>query len=122
MNMPASTGLYSKVMIMSGTMGHQLTDAGRDMSKNVERMLEVLGINNNEIEKIHTFKQQGIADAYLNVHIDHKGIGMPFNGPTKNVDYLGDPVYLVFSEQAKKIPMIVGSVFAEFFTFSFNFM
>ena len=86
MSMPASTGLYSKVMIMSGTMGHQHTDAGRDMSKNVERMLEVLGINNNEIEKIHTFKQQGIADAYLNAHIDHEGVGMPFNGTTKSVD------------------------------------
>ena len=116
MNMPASAGLYNKAMIMSGTMGHQLTDAGRDMSPNTKKMLEILGIKENEVEKLELLSHKEIADAYLQAYKDLGGAGMLYVGPVRNVDYLGDPLYYGFSDIAKKTPLIVGSVFSEFFT------
>lgn len=116
MNMPASAGLYKQAMIMSGTLGKHLTDDGKDMTPNVRRMLEILGLKENEVEKLEELTHTQIADAYYQAHLDLKGKGNPFIGPSKNVDYLGDPVYNGFSEQAQKTPLIVGSVFAEFFT------
>lgn len=116
MNMPDSAGLYCRAMIMSGTMGKHLSDAGQDMTQSVKRMLKILNIEEQEIEKLEEVSHRELAEAYLKAHHELGGKGLPYIGPIKNQDYLGDPVVYGFSEQAKKTPMIVGSVFAEFFT------
>ena len=116
MNMPASAGLYCRAMIMSGTMGRHLSDAGKDMTPNVRRMLKILNIPETEVNRLEDISHREIADAYLKAHQELGGKGLPYLGPIKNQDYLGDPVVYGFSKQAKQTPMIVGSVFSEFFT------
>ena len=101
---------------MSGTLGKQLSDYERDMTPNVKRMLEILGIGENEVEKLEELPHAQIADAYYQAHLDLGGAGNPYFGPMKNEDYLGDPVFNGFSEAAKKAPLIVGSVYSEFTT------
>jgi len=116
MNMPASEGLFKQGMVMSGVLGEHLTDSNQDMHSLVAKTLEILGIDEQEIEKIESVGHRELCNAYLKAHQDISGIGLPYIGPSKNDDYLGDPMYYGFSEQAKKAPMIVGSNYSEFFT------
>jgi para-nitrobenzyl esterase len=42
------------------------------------------------------------------------GGGIPYFGPVKNEDYVGDPMKVGFTKAAKKIPILIGSVISEF--------
>ena len=86
------------------------------MTPNVRRMLKILNIPETEVNRLEDISHREIADAYLKAHQELGGKGLPYLGPIKNQDYLGDPVVYGFSKQAKQTPMIVGSVFSEFFT------
>lgn len=116
MNMPASKGLFKQGMIMSGVMGEHLSDYHHDMKPLVAKTLELLGIDEHHIEILQKVEHTALCAAYLKAHHEMGGIGLPYIGPGKNEDYLGDPMHYGFSEHAKRAPLIVGSNFSEFFT------
>lgn len=116
MNMAKADGLYSKAMIMSGTLGRHMTDEGHNMLPVTKGMLEILGISESHVEELENLDHRVIADAYYEAYKKQGGQGMPWIGPSKNCDYHGDPMYTGFSDNAKKIPVIIGSVYSEFFT------
>ena len=113
MNMKASEGLYHKSMVMSGVADNLLNSKVIPSREIVARMFENLGINSvEELEKLH---HHVIADAYVQAYQDLGGKGAPFISPEKNIDYMGDPLEYGFSDYSKKIPMIIGSNFSEFY-------
>ncbi len=116
MNMPEADGLYKQAMVMSGIPGKHLTDYGRDQTAKIAKMLEILHLSKEQVAELEKMDHRMIADAFLKAHQALGGKGMPFLGPMKNEDYLGDPVFNGFSEYAKKVPMILGSVYSEFYT------
>lgn len=115
LNMPAAEGLFHKAMLMSGVMGDHISDHHADSQETIAKMLEMLQIPDDEVYKLETMNHTDLANAYQAAHNALGKKGMAYIGPTKNEDYLGDPLYEGFLEQAKSIPVIVGSVFSEFF-------
>lgn len=116
MNMPASEGLFQQGMVMSGVMGEHLSDSNRDMKPLVAKTLEILNLDAHHIEKLASIDHRTLCDAYLKAHQLMGGSGLPYIGPIKNEDYLGDPMHNGFTRQAKKAPMILGSNYSEFFS------
>ena len=62
------------------------------MTPNVRRMLKILNIPETEVNRLEDISHREIADAYLKAHQELGGKGLPYLGPIKNQDYLGDPV------------------------------
>lgn len=116
MQMPEADGLFHKAMIMSGVLGEILSDKYVDMRPVIRKTLQYLGLEESEMEKMETIPYLQLVQSYLKAYkelVSDKGI--PFFGPIKNQDYLGDPMKVGFTENAKKIPVIIGSVYSEFF-------
>ena len=116
MNMPESAGLFKAGLVMSGIMGEHLTDYNRDNRPLVRKTLQLLGINEDNIEDLNKVSQPELWKTFVEAHHQMGGSGLPYVGPSRNEDYLGDPMHYGFSEQAKKAPMVVGSNFSEFFS------
>lgn len=115
MQMPGAYGLFHKAIVMSGTLGEVMTDPQMDMRPTIRRMLEILSVKESEIDKLSHIKYNSIAFAYLKAYDEtvHKP-GLPYFGPVMNEDYIGDPMKVGFSAFAKKVPVLIGSVIAEF--------
>lgn len=121
MQMPQADGLFHKAMIMSGTLGEVLTDHTVDMKPVIRRTMANLEIAEEEIDRLQTIPYEKLVEAYLEAYgalITDRGI--PFFGPHANVDYVGDPMKVGFTEHAKTIPVIIGSVFSEFYSSSYR--
>lgn len=117
MNMPASKGLFKRGMIMSGLEGtKKFQGHNADTRPLVKATLDKLGINKENIQELIHMDGRKILDAYIATSKELGGEGIPSFGPTKNEDYLGNPIEYGFSEHAKAAPLIVGSVFSEFLT------
>ena len=114
MQMPEADGLFHKALIMSGILGEILSDKNRDTKPVISKTMENLGIK--EVDELETVPYPELVKAYLSAYrelVSEKGI--PFFGPIQNRDYYGDPMKVGFTENAKKIPVMIGSVYAEFF-------
>lgn len=118
MNMPASAGLFKAGMVMSGVVGEMLSDHNKDTRPIVAKALELLGIGKENIEDINKVGHKDLCKAYLKANQLFGNKGTPYMGPMKNEDYLGDPMYYGFLDQAKAAPLIVGSNFSEFYNLS----
>lgn len=119
MQMPEADGLFHRALIMSGVLGKILSDQDRDHKPVIHRTMEYLKVT--EVEALETVPYQELTQAYLRAYkelVSEKGI--PFFGPIRNRDYCGDPMNVGFTENAKKIPVMIGSVFAEFFRSSYK--
>ncbi len=119
MQMPEADGLFHRALIMSGVLGKILSDQDRDHKPVIQRTMDYLQVT--EVEALETVPYQELTQAYLRAYkelISEKGI--PFFGPIRNRDYCGDPIKVGFTENAKKIPVMIGSVFAEFFRSSYK--
>ena len=118
LNMPSAVGLFHKAMIMSGVLAPNDTK-GADQRPVILRALEIMGIKEDEIEKLETCDQKVLLKA-MDQAGKELGIKMLMNyWPKKCEDYLGDPLEVGFSDFAKSIPVIVGGVYAEF-NYQFN--
>lgn len=115
MNTPEADGLFQKGIIQSGVIdGFGDTSMG-DGTEIVKAMLEELGYGEDEVEKLETVPYYELAEAYNKVSPKIAAKGCYVGGAPKANDwYVGDPREVGFTEAAKKIPVMIGSVFGEF--------
>lgn len=109
MQTPAAAGLFHKCIIMSGTDNF---DRNMDHTPIVREMLKNLSISADEVEKLETFPYSALMKAYCKAA---RTVGAAINwGPIANDYYVGHPVDVGFTDYAKTVPLIVGTVIAEF--------
>ncbi len=120
MQTPAADGLFHKGLIMSG-----IADAGLMPScegggeKIVEAMLAELGLDVKDVEKLETLPAPELVRAYTQAMPAVAAAGGYVGGaPQVNDWFLGNPLQHGLRERACDIPLMVGSVFGEFFSFA----
>src|SRR5690625_384280 len=116
MQIPSANGLFHKAIVMSGVSDGKLLSPGKgDGTKIVHALLEELKIPKNEIEKLETVSYHDLARAYNKVSppIAQEG-GYVGCAPIKDDFYMGEPLINGYTEHAKTIPLMVGSVYGEF--------
>ncbi len=116
MQIPAADGLFHKGIIMSGVFDGLLGPApDKDSRPLIEAMLAHLGLDASQVEQLETIEYEKLAEAYKAVapEIGKQG-HYTGNGPLENEFYVGDPREVGFTDHAKTIPVIIGSVFGEF--------
>ncbi len=114
---PAADGLFAKGINMSGVVGSTLPDCRGSGEELVRAMMKVLKIDS--IKELEEIPYAALADAYLKVkpvfQKEGKYIGCC---PLVNDYYFGDPVQNGFRKETAHIPLLVGTVFGEFTSFS----
>jgi len=110
LNMPAAEGLFHKAMIMSGVMETKGVVSKTDDRPLVLRAMEILGLT--DVEQLETVKHRKLMNALKQAA---KELNIPRLNlrPQLNEDYRGENGAVGFSEFGKKVPLIVGGVFAE---------
>lgn len=116
LQMPAVEGLVHRAMIMSGVLGELLSDEGVDSSPVVRKTLSILGLEEDDIDTMSRIPYRELEAAYSRASAELGFKGIPLYTPCRNEDYLGDPMKVGFAEFSKKIPVMIGSTFAEFFS------
>ncbi|MDR3166573.1 MAG: carboxylesterase family protein [Treponema sp.] len=112
---PEAKGLYHKGIVMSGVADTGIFGGKRDDRRLVKAMLEELNFQEREVEKLETIPFAALARAFKRASRKLAREGISFHwGPVDNDWYLGDPLQKGFTEAAKKIPLMVGTVIAEF--------
>lgn len=116
MQTPDADGLFHKGIVMSGVLSKGfMGNATGDGRPIVSAMLKELGLTEDEVEKLETLPYPQLVEAYEKVlpEIDKQGL---YHGciPQEGDWYKGEPQFVGFTENAKKIPLMVGSVFGEF--------
>ncbi|MCJ8011514.1 carboxylesterase family protein [Paenibacillus sp. KQZ6P-2] len=116
MQIPSADGLFHKAIVMSGVSdGKLLPIPTGDGTMIVKAMLEALGIEENDVEKLETVPYYELVQAYNKVcPIVMQQGGYIGCAPMENDFYKGEPLISGFTEHAKTIPMMVGSVIGEF--------
>ncbi len=109
MNVPAAAGLFHKAIMMSGGC-RVSTTTNADHREMIEKMLEVLGLTVDQVEELENVPYDVLVRAYEKV----SDAGNMRWGPVANDWYLGDPFTVGFSDYAKTVPTICGTVIAEF--------
>ena len=111
---PAADGLFHKCIIMSGIADGIMYQEG-DPRPLVDGMLKELGLSPAEAEKLETVPYERLAAAYKKVSPPIQAAGGYVGcAPVPNGYYLGDPRKVGFSAHATGIPVIAGTVLAEF--------
>ena len=114
---PAADGLYAKGIIMSGVIGPVLADAAGSGKKLAEAVMKELEIRT--VKELETVDYAAFARAYLKVAPALRAEGKyTGNAPHPNAFYIGDPILKGFRPETAHIPLMVGSVFGEFTSFS----
>lgn len=116
MQIPAADGLFHKGLVMSGVADANMMPACTGNGKQiVSAMLTELGLTEDEVEKLETVPYPQLVQAYTKAMpaVAMTG-GYVGGGPLVNDWYLGNPLQHGLREEAKDIPMMVGSVFGEF--------
>lgn len=115
MQTPEADGLFHKGMIMSGVAGHILPYFTGDSRPLIRAMLEELGLTEDEAGRLETIPYHDLAAAYNRVSPAVAGAG-GYIGCTPKPDdfYKGEGPAVGFTEHAKTIPVMVGTVFGEF--------
>ncbi len=116
MQTPSADGLFQKGIIMSGVLGKGFVrEENADSRALVTAVLKELGLEEKDAGKLETVPYEQFAAAYEKVApaLQKKGA---YTGcsPVPNDFYVGDPRTVGFTEHAKTIPVMVGSVFGEF--------
>ncbi len=116
MQTPEADGLFSKGIVMSGVLGKDFMDTGKgDGRPIVTAMLGALGLTEAEVDKLQTIPYPQLVEAYEKVADDIKKKGLYVGmSPMINDYYKGEPQFVGFTDNAKKIPLMIGSVFGEF--------
>lgn len=116
MQIPEADGLFHRGIVMSGVNdGKLLVPPKSDGRELTEALLQELGIAKGEEEKLAVVPYYELAQAYLKVSPAVAGKGGNVGCvPMPNDYYLGEPLLTGFREQAKKIPLMIGSVYGEF--------
>lgn len=120
MQIPAADGLFHKGLIMSGVADEGLLPSCEGSGKKiVEAMLAGLGLASGEVEKLETLPYPELVRAYTEAMPAVAAAGDYVGGaPQVNDWFLGNPLQHGMREHAYGIPLMVGSVFGEFFAFA----
>ena len=117
MQTPAADGLFHKAVIQSGVGaglgGH---DNARRDAEIAQKAAELLSGEANNITCLETAPLADLQKAYMAAANAITGGGffaMMGNGPVANDWFLGDPMAVGFTEHAKTVPLMVGTVCAE---------
>lgn len=114
MNTPAADGLFQKGIIESGVIdvGQEKAADGRTL---VDAILKELGLDETQVEALETLPYARLVEAYQKAapRIAAEG-GYLGCWPSPNEWYPGHPLYAGFTEHARTIPVLVGSVLGEF--------
>jgi para-nitrobenzyl esterase len=114
MQIPDANGLFHKAIIMSGVGDGRLIPFPKGDGRKIGEAL-MAALNTDDIEKLETVPYYELAQAYNGVAMGLIKEGCYVGGaPLVNDYYLGEPLVAGFTEHAKTIPFIVGSVFGEF--------
>ena len=113
MNIPAADGLFHKGIIQSGAT--KFTYSKADGGPLVRAMLDYLGLRETEAEQLEILPYPRLVEAYKAVaRACYKKNGYLGCSPAVNGWYLGTPQETGFTEHARTIPLMVGSVMGEF--------
>ena len=113
---PAADGLYHRGVVMSGVYDRMSAESGssRDI---VEALMKELRIKN--VKKLETVDYGKLAKAYRKVSPPLEKAGKYVGCvPRKNAFFHGDPCVHPFRQETKDIPLLVGTVFGEFTSFT----
>lgn len=115
MQTPSADGLFHKGIIQSGLIDGFLNSKDNNGTKIVNAMLKELGYEEGDAQKLESVPYDKLAAAYLKVcpELMREGAYVGCN-PIPNEFYLGDPRSIGFTEHAKTIPVLIGSVMCEF--------
>ena len=118
LQIPEAAGLFHKAVLMSGIMsaknGSQ-RDTKVDHRLLVEGLLKELHLPEGQVEKLGKVPMPLLYMAYNRVNLELIKNGIYINwGPVANDWYLGDPMVVGFSDYAKTVPTMAGTVIAEF--------
>ncbi len=116
MQTPAADGLFHKGIVMSGVLGRGFVrEEKTDSRPLITAILKELGLSEGDAQKLETVPYGDLTAAYEKVAPELQRQGLyTGNSPVPNDFYLGDPRTVGFTEHAKTIPVMVGSVFGEF--------
>lgn len=115
MQTPSADGLFHKGIVQSGLIDGFLTVPQDDGTEIVNAMLKELGYAESDVEKLETVSYDLMGAAYNKVWLTLAKQGSYVGGnPIPNEFYVGDPRVVGFTEHAKTIPVLNGSVMAEF--------
>lgn len=114
MQTPAADGLFHKGVVQSGCIdGFMNQPKDSDGTAIVTALMKALRIK--DVEKLETVPYHRLAEAYNKVAPKVAKTGAYIGGnPLPNDWYLGDPCVVGFTEHAKTIPVMVGTVLGEF--------
>lgn len=114
---PAADGLYAKGMNMSGVIGPLLADSKGSGEELVRAMMAELKTEN--VKQLETVPYSALAAAYQRVKPLLAGEGKYVGGtPHPNAYYKGIPEENGFRRETAHIPMLVGTVYGEFNSFT----
>ena len=113
MQTPSADGLFHKGIIQSGVANFP-NKTLPDGTKIVNALMEELGLK--DVEELETVPYEDLAKAYNKVSpaLAEAGIYVGANGPIPDDFYPGDPFVIGFTDHAKTIPVMVGTVLDEF--------
>ena len=120
MQIPEAEGLFHKGIMMSGIAGDFMEPSSvGDGTEIVTAMLEYLNIPLKEVEKLEKIPYAQLVEAYNasapNIEKNGSYVG---NNPMIDDFFLGEAHRTKWTEQAKNTPLMIGSVFGEFSTFT----
>ena len=119
MQIPEAAGLFQKGILMSSLFKSQPKDIEKikaDHRKLVLGILEELKLTEAEVEKLEKVPYDVLTRAFNQAQyklLKNEDIFISW-APLQNEYFLGDPMQVGFSDYAKKVPTMAGSVFAEF--------
>ena len=119
MQTPEADGLFHKGIVQSGVLGDWGVELKPDGRQVVLAMLKELGLEEKDAAQLETLPYERLAAAYEKVvpALQRQGV-YTGSAPAPNDFYMGDPKDVGFTEHAKTIPVMVGSVFGEFGSFA----
>ena len=113
MQTPSAEGLFHKGIIQSGVANFP-NKALPDGTRIVKALMEELGLK--DVEELETIPYEDLAKAYNKVSpaLAKEGYYIGGGGPIPDDFYPGDPFVIGFTDHAKTIPVMVGTVLDEF--------
>lgn len=110
---PAADGLFHRGIVMSGVIDGLLADSVGTGEACGRALLEELGLST--VQELEAVPYAQLAAAYLKVQPALAKAGKNVGGiPHANEFYLGDPLKHGFRKESLHVPLLVGTVFAEF--------
>lgn len=116
MQMKGADGLFQKGIIMSGVTDESLKYCDKDSTPLIQALLQELHLDESQVEELETIPYYELARAYNKVSPPLEQAG-EYVGctPKPNAFYAGEGPTAGFRKEAVKIPLMIGSVFGEFY-------